>query len=274
MKGVKIKSVDEKISNCDLLTAALGRLAAVDTFDADAVLAEMQELETILDQCQANLSKKLSSDVGVHGVNSLFKDVPAAGSDATSPSDSAGGGGVRTASGTTTGGKSYLSSWRKLRNKGSSVNLPTTGSTSLTKEKGEAAGWTMQSVPMTSLPNVRFAKRDIRSLEQGLEGPNRAYMGAVARLCDAVQVVGTHYPPIPLQVLHSGLLTDDDGTDQIARQVEDPGLKHSSPTHVGLELCTRHASEFFGFYVCRFVLSDLGMLMDKFIKRGSEWVLI
>jgi hypothetical protein len=63
-------------------------------------------------------------------------------------------------------------------------------------------------------------------------------------------------------------------TDQIARQVEDPGLKHSSPTHVGLELCTRHASEFFGFYVCRFVLSDLGMLMDKFIKRGSEWVLI
>lgn len=64
------------------------------------------------------------------------------------------------------------------------------------------------------------------------------------------------------------------GTDQIARQVEDPGLKQSSPTHVGLELCTRHASEFFGFYVARFVLADLGMLMDKFIKRGSEWVLI
>lgn len=69
-------------------------------------------------------------------------------------------------------------------------------------------------------------------------------------------------------------LTDFTRTDQIARQVEDPGLKHSSPTHVGLELCTRHASEFFGFYICRFVLSDLGMLMDKFIKKGSEWVLI
>lgn len=62
-------------------------------------------------------------------------------------------------------------------------------------------------------------------------------------------------------------------TDQIARQVEDPGLKHSSQTHVGLELSTRHAAEFFGFYICRFVLADLGTLVDKFVKRGTEWVL-
>ena len=62
--------------------------------------------------------------------------------------------------------------------------------------------------------------------------------------------------------------------DQVARQVEDPGLKHSSSTHVGLELSARHAAEFFGFYICRFVLNDLGTLLDKFIKRGSEWVLV
>jgi len=62
--------------------------------------------------------------------------------------------------------------------------------------------------------------------------------------------------------------------DQIARQVEDPGLKLSSPTHVGLELSTRHAAEFFGFYICRFVLTDVTMMLDKFIKRGSEWVLV
>ena len=61
--------------------------------------------------------------------------------------------------------------------------------------------------------------------------------------------------------------------DQIARQVEDPGLKHSSQTHVGLELSTRHAAEFFGFFVCRFVLADISLMLDKFIKRGSEWVL-
>lgn len=61
--------------------------------------------------------------------------------------------------------------------------------------------------------------------------------------------------------------------DHIARQVEDPGLKHSSPTLVGLELSIRHAAEFFAFYVCRFALADLGTLMDKFVKRGTEWVL-
>jgi hypothetical protein len=67
---------------------------------------------------------------------------------------------------------------------------------------------------------------------------------------------------------------DADGiADQIARQVEDPGLKNSSPVHVGLDLCTRHASEFFGFFVCRWVLADLATLLDKFVKRNTEWVL-
>lgn len=61
--------------------------------------------------------------------------------------------------------------------------------------------------------------------------------------------------------------------DHIARQVEDPGLKHSSPTHVGLELSIRHAAEFFGFYICRFVLADLSVLLDKYVKRGTEWAL-
>jgi len=61
-------------------------------------------------------------------------------------------------------------------------------------------------------------------------------------------------------------------TDQIARQVEDPGLKHTSQTQVGLELSTRHAAEFFGFYVCRFVINDVGIMLDKFIKRSTEWV--
>jgi len=41
-----------------------------------------------------------------------------------------------------------------------------------------------------------------------------------------------------------------------------------------LELSTRHAAEFFGFYVCRFVLIDIAMMLDKFVKRGTEWVLV
>ena len=60
--------------------------------------------------------------------------------------------------------------------------------------------------------------------------------------------------------------------DHIARQVEDPGLKFSSQAHVGLELSTRHAAEFFAFFICRFAIQDIGMMLDKFVKRGSEWV--
>ena len=75
---------------------------------------------------------------------------------------------------------------------------------------------------------------------------------------------------VPLEVLG---MTNVFSLDQVARQVEDPGLKHTSQTHVGLDLSTRHAAEFFGFYVCRFALNDVGMMVDKFVKRGSEWVL-
>lgn len=67
--------------------------------------------------------------------------------------------------------------------------------------------------------------------------------------------------------------TDKVYVDLIARQVEDPGLRGSSSVHVGLELCTRHASEFFGFFICRIILADVGLLLDKYLKRGTEWVL-
>ena len=54
--------------------------------------------------------------------------------------------------------------------------------------------------------------------------------------------------------------------------MEDPGLRHADKTQVGLELCTRHAAEFFSFYIIRFVLADLNTLLEKFVKRGTEWV--
>lgn len=236
VKNVKIKAIEEKVSNCDLLTAALLKLAQVDTYDADAVLDEMQSLEGILDQVQASLSKKLGNEVGLQGAMSLFKLAPTS-EDATGvpdnlPSKSSGG-----------QGKSYLSSWRKLRSKNSGFV------TAAIPSQSSKDQLTINSLPMTSAPSFRFTKRTVTQLH--FDGPNANYMGALARLCDAAQVV-----------------------DQIARQVEDPGLRHSSQTLVGLELSTRHAAEFFGFYVCRFVLNDIGMMLDKFMKRGSEWVLV
>lgn len=111
----------------------------------------------------------------------------------------------------------------------------------------------MASVPMTSFVPIdkRTAHKQTLSKEAiTFEGPHKEYMSSVARLCEAAQVL-----------------------DQVARQVEDPGLKHSSPTHIGLELSTRHAAEFFGFYICRFVLGDVTLLMDKYVKRSTEWVI-
>ncbi|KAL9115280.1 MAG: hypothetical protein Q9187_007343 [Circinaria calcarea] len=242
VKNVKLKGLDDKISNLDMLTAALLKLSKVDTRDADAVLKEMQSLETIMDQVQALLIRKLGGDVGVQGSAALFKGSPVVEEPGTTN-------GLQTAKSATLSSKSYLSSWRKLRSKPSTApGLPLGIATVPGKEGPKENIHTISSLPMTNSVNPRFAKRDVNKVQA--IGPNAHYMSALARFCDAVQIL-----------------------DQIARQVEDPGLKRSSKAHVGLELSTRHAAEFFGFYVCRFVMNDIGLMLDKFIKRGSEWVL-
>ncbi len=261
--NVKLKSVDEKVSSCDLLTATLLKLAQVDTFDANAVLEEMQFLESIMEQSQVVLSKKLGNEVGVGGTAWLTKASGAS-------SETMANGDVFGSKNGNTSTKSYLSSWRKKMSKTSSAAPGFTGAPATNNAKdGKHEIPPMSSVPMTGSQKPRFPHRDISQVQ--CFGPHAHYMGALARLCDAAQILGK-LASMSLEVTfprHWLTLS----ADQIARGVEDPGLKHSSPTHVGLELSARHAAEFFGFYICRFVFNDISMMLDKFIKRGSQWVL-
>ncbi|KAM0743733.1 hypothetical protein ACQRIT_001992 [Beauveria bassiana] len=214
-RGGYLKNVDDKIANCDLLTAALLKLAQVDTCDADAVLEEMQSLEGILEQVQATLTRKLGNDVGVQGSVTFFKE---AGGDGDGSS------GVPRSS-SVPNKPSF--SWRRLRAKSSGVALSGAYNSSRTAVGDAVKGdMVVPSLPMTVQPTSRPPRRDLAQAQ--FTGPNANYMSSLARLFDAAQAV-----------------------DQIARQVDDPGLRHADKTQVGLELCTRHAAEFFGFYICR-----------------------
>jgi hypothetical protein len=189
VKGVKLKNIEDKVANCDLLTAALQKLASVDTLDADAVLEEMQALEVVLDQVQAQLAKKLGNEVGVQSVATLFKDattVGEGGSISDSLSRSMHSSLDHGAKGAVAQGKSYLSSWRKLRSKNSGVNLASMAGSKSSEVPKDSLN--MATVPMTSLPAVRFAKRDTSGMT--FEGPNSGYMGSLAKLFDAVQILG------------------------------------------------------------------------------------
>jgi len=190
VKGVKIKNVEDKIANCDLLTAALQKMASMDTLDADLVLEEMQAFEVVLDQVQAQLSKKLGNEVGVQSVSTLFKDATSVGE------GGAGGDHTRsmyssqenTTSRAVAQGKSYLTSWRKLRSKNSGVNLSSLAGPKLTNGDVPKDSLNMATVPMTSLPSIRFAKRDTSGLT--FEGPNSGYMSSLAKLFDSAQILG------------------------------------------------------------------------------------
>lgn len=185
VKGVKLKNIEDKIANCDLLTAALQKLASVDTLDADAMLEEMQQLEVILDQVQAQLAKKLGNEVGVQNVSTLFKDAYTVGEGASMDGLSRVNTQDHAPKSAVAQGKSYLSSWRKLRSKNSGVNLASMASS---KSEVPKDSLVMNTLPMTSLPSIRFAKRDISGVH--FDGPNSGYMSSLARLFDSVQILG------------------------------------------------------------------------------------
>src|SRR6266700_3934369 len=83
---------------------------------------------------------------------------------------------------------SYLTSWRKLRSKNSAVNLSAMAGGKGAGNEVPKDSLTMPTLPMTGLPNIRFAKREVTSIV--FEGPNSGYMGSLARLFDAVQILG------------------------------------------------------------------------------------
>ncbi|OAL38655.1 hypothetical protein AYO20_01861 [Fonsecaea nubica] len=240
VRNVKLKALDDKVSQCDLLTAALLKIAKVDTFDADSVLDELQAFEAVLEQVRNTLQKKMGNDVGLSGSSGLFKS---AGED------------QETGKSSSTAAKSIASSWRKLRSKSST---PAMGILNGQKD-GLLSGPTMASLPMTSSSAVASARSHLNrkiappptpTQLTNVQPVHAAYMSSLARLFDAAQVL-----------------------DGIARQVEDPGLKCSNKTQVGLELGVKNAAEFFAFFIIRFVMADLMLMVDKFLKRGSEWVL-
>lgn len=204
-RGVKLKLIEDKIANCDLLTAALGRLAGVDTYDADAVMDELQSFEEVMERVQAVLQKKLGSDVGVQGISGMFRDAT------TSSASGATGSGAENApadkASKSNSGKSYLSSWRKLRNKSSGAPLSGNSQPASAKPAVEKEQHTMPSVPMTSYVPVerRGNKREARNM--AFEGPYQEYMGSLARLFDGVQILGksllSHPHFFPLSVCGS-----------------------------------------------------------------------
>lgn len=184
VKGVKIKNIEDKISQCDLLTAALQKLDRVNSEDADAVLEEMQSLETVLEQVQVFLTRRLGNDVGVQTAGSLFKD-------ADSMVDGQDGKAIPRNNSVSSKGGTF--SWKRLRNKTSSTTMSTTYERGATRKESGGTGVTSETVlatvPFTDHPTSRPTKRDVMSVQ--FSGPNAHYMAALARLFDAAQAIGT-----------------------------------------------------------------------------------
>lgn len=179
IKGVKIKAIDDKISACDLVSAALSKLAIVKMDDINAIYEEMNSLEGVLDRVQTVLSKKLGNDVGAAGARTLY------GTDGSIPENGSNSDMVTKSTGIN-GGKSYFS-LRKLRTKNSNTALSSGygSSGNLVGEYNFAA---------SGLPKAGAADQStqpVRNLEGvAFGGPHAAYISALARLFDSAQILG------------------------------------------------------------------------------------
>lgn len=188
VKGVKIKNLEDKISQCDLLTAALQKLDLVNTDDADAVLEEMQSLESVLEQVQTFLTRRLGNEVGVQGAGSLFRDADGGSKDGAD-------GKPIPRNNSISGGKGVGTfSWKRLRGKTSSTainNAYDRGGPNNNGRKDSVANIepaTSTTLPFTDHPTSRPSKRDVLSVQ--FTGPNANYMASLARLFDAAQSIG------------------------------------------------------------------------------------
>ncbi|GAA6014500.1 hypothetical protein JCM11491_004516 [Sporobolomyces phaffii] len=70
---------------------------------------------------------------------------------------------------------------------------------------------------------------------------------------------------------HLALLLSTSSSSNVRTEVSAYSLLPLSEKH-RLERQLRRASEFFGTVVCRFVLKDVGLLLDKYVKRGGAWL--
>jgi len=134
-----------------------------------------------------------------------------------------------------------------------------------------AAGYTLASIPMTASASTvlpAFPTRQSNRSQTSMsfltpplstslggkpltDGPYVLYASALARLCDTAQVMV-----------------------QIVQLIEETQMSRAgaplTQQQAVLEAGTRRVSEFFGLWVGRWVLADVGMLADKWVKRGGE----
>lgn len=108
------------------------------------------------------------------------------------------------------------------------------------------------------------ARTTIETMES-LDAPE-TYVAAIARLCLHVQVVDQHiaclrqppsYESKHLSTVQSGL------------QATYAELPHNSK--VALDQRLRRCSDFFAKVICRMIITDLGVWLDKYSKRASAW---
>ncbi|KAK9257649.1 hypothetical protein V1519DRAFT_394268 [Lipomyces tetrasporus] len=246
LPGVKLRSQDEKTSACESIIAALLQ------FEDSPSLQRFAQLERVMNRIEMQLQRILVPDgsdfthgFGGFGGNefSMLGRKSSKSSQASSGSDASSD--RRRSSVASESSSQKSRSWKKsnsrtapappmsVSSRSSSLTVPTAVSVDENRIPGRNADG---KVAASSIPG------------EVLRGPLGSYLRVLVVLFDRAQLI----EQIPVLISADKLPID---------------------TQARVDKAVRRASEFFGRVICKFVLADIADLMDKYIRKGSRWML-
>ncbi|KAK9363364.1 hypothetical protein V1504DRAFT_445848 [Lipomyces starkeyi] len=231
--GVKLRSLELKISACESMNSAL--LHFEDDPSVQGIIDLVREMDKVEGRLQPILVPE-GSDY-THGFGAFGDDFftptrkAAAATLYSGPGSDAAS--VRSASVASEPSSQKLLSWKKIKSWTVSGPKGTGGSTT-SLAQSDTGTMTEYYIPRKDL--------DGKDAEESLRGPLSMYVNVLIVLFYRAQVI----EQVP------SLLSADNLPMQ---------------TKARVDLAVRRASEFFGQVICKFVLADIGELMDKYVKR-------
>ncbi|GAA5830077.1 hypothetical protein JCM5353_000700 [Sporobolomyces roseus] len=265
--GSKLISLDSKLRSMELLLSSLVTLNQAGQSLLSPALAntalssgtggerwvleeakrfgrELEGFEGVLEGVQNTLSKKLGGLINPTGggIGSIISSSSSNGNGNGVGGGTGGGGGE---------GKEFGVMEKGGREMGSLKDGMIGGGRKGSTAGGQFASWSSKF--------QRGLDRVTNSNSVSLDS-QATYVETIARLFKSCQCIDHH-----LSLLLSSSSSDSQDTTT-AYTLLPLAERHR------LERQLRRASEFFGTVVCRFVMKDLGMLLDKYVKRGGAWL--
>ncbi|KAK9325006.1 hypothetical protein V1517DRAFT_315740 [Lipomyces orientalis] len=252
LPGVKLRLQDEKISACETIISALLQ------FEDSPSLQRFAHLERVMNRIEMQLQRVLVPDgsdfthgFGGFGGNEFSmlgrkSSKSSQASSYSSPGSDASSERRRSSVASESSSSQKSRSWKKSNSR----TVPAPPPMNVSSRSSPQTAPIGNVVDDHRSPGLNADGKVAAGTIPGevLRGPLGSYLRVLVVLFERAQLI----EQVPVLISADKLPTD---------------------TQARVDKAVRRASEFFGRVICKFVLADIADLMDKYVRKGSRWML-